>query len=194
MPDIGGAKQVTVIEVNVAVGDTITAESTVVTLESEKASMEVPAPMAGVVKRLLTKVGAQVSEGSPLIELEVSGASASAKTPAAAPASTAPVAKVEASAAEPIQATSAQLLLTSPAVRRLARELDIDLARISGSGEKGRVTKEDVKHYLQGQSGSAGGLNVAAMPRSIFLNGVKWRYNLYRAFKKLVPVCYIVIG
>lgn len=159
VPDIGNAKQVTVIELNVAEGDTIELEAPVVTLESEKASMEVPSPVSGVVKRILTQVGAQVSEGTPLIEVTsqqqvTSSASAVEKKVETPKAESIPV-------QEKTTAASSSMPLTSPAVRRLARELDLDLNRISGTGEKGRITKEDVKRALQ--SGSTG-TGLPAMP------------------------------
>ncbi|MFI4954583.1 MAG: dihydrolipoyllysine-residue acetyltransferase [Gammaproteobacteria bacterium] len=158
VPDIGNAKQVTVIEINVKEGDTIAVEAPVVTLESEKASMEVPAPISGVVKRILTKIGAQVSEGTPLIEVlgqATATASAPQKPAAATKAESAPLQE------KSTATVSSSVLLTSPAVRRLARELDLDITRLSGTGEKGRITKEDVKRALQGSSTGAG---LPAMP------------------------------
>ena len=156
VPDIGTAKDVAVIEVNVAVGDTLTLEAPVVTLESEKASMEVPATYAGVVTKVLTAVGAKVSQGDPLIEMR---AQITQKTAAAAnkPASKTPA---QAASSRPTAAVvNNGVLLSSPAVRRLARELDVDLQKIKGTGEKGRITKEDIKKYLQ-----SGGSAIPAMP------------------------------
>lgn len=162
VPDIGSAKQVAVIEVNVAVGDKIDVDSAVVTLESEKASMEVPSPVAGIVKRVLTKVGAQVNEGMPLVEVEAQAMPKASQTPAASKA-----APQKTTSAAPARSSTANIdtssLLTSPAVRRLARELDINLLQVRASGEKGRITKEDIKRFLTGQ-----GSGLPAMPEVDF--------------------------
>lgn len=155
VPDIGNAKDVAVIEVNVAVGDKIAVDAAVVTLESEKASMEVPAIYAGEVTKVLTKVGAKVNQGDPLIEMRAMIA------PKAAAQKVAPQKATTAAPSKPTSVGSTQegFLLTSPAVRRLARELDVDLQKIRGTGDKGRITKEDIKKYLQGS-----GSGIPAMP------------------------------
>ncbi|WP_333792913.1 dihydrolipoyllysine-residue acetyltransferase [Hyphomicrobium sp.] len=183
VPDIGDYKDVPIIEVHVKAGDSINPEDPIVTLESDKAAMEVPAPKSGKIAEVLVKVGDKVSQGSSLIRLMAEGGAAEAKqddaAPAAAekpapqPAQPAPAAAAAPTAAEPADAqsgTPARVPLplgvdfgsvhAGPAVRRLARELDIDLTQIKGTGEKGRITKEDVKRALGsgGEGGGGGGI------------------------------------
>ncbi len=163
VPDIGDFKGVPVIEILVKPGDAIKAEDPLIVLESDKATMEVPAPEAGVVSDLLVKVGDKVAEGSPILTLVAEGAAS--PTPAAPPPP-APEAKPEPvpvpapEAGKPFNAMPILGLrapradfgdvFASPAVRRLARELDIDLTRVPATGDKGRITKEDVKAFLSG--------------------------------------------
>ncbi len=165
VPDIGDFKGVPVIEILVKPGDAIKAEDPLIVLESDKATMEVPAPESGVVSELLVQVGDKVAEGSPILTLVADGAAAPSP---AAPPPPAPEAKPEpvpvpGPAPEagkplstmPILGLRAPLadfgdVLASPAVRRLARELDIDLTRTPATGDKGRITKEDVKAFLSG--------------------------------------------
>ncbi|MGY2050852.1 dihydrolipoyllysine-residue acetyltransferase [Methylobacterium sp. JK268] len=170
VPDIGDFKDVPIIEVHVKVGDTIGPDDPIISLESDKATMEVPAPSAGVVEKLLIKIGDKVSEGHPILLLKGEGdAKGDTKSNgAAAPtADTAVVADTAALMAKqepeptpppapqapaPAAAASAipdfSQVHASPAVRRLARELGVDLNQIKGTGEKGRITKEDVKGHL----------------------------------------------
>jgi pyruvate dehydrogenase E2 component (dihydrolipoamide acetyltransferase) len=173
VPDIGDFDDVEVIEVLVAPGDTVTEEQSLITLESDKASMEVPAPRAGRVAQVMVKVGDRVSEGSPILQLEaVSGDAPAAAAPAAsterAPAKSAPEPPAAAppTATPPARPRQAPLPAVeegtfrrahaSPAVRRFARELGADLGRIDGSGPKGRILKEDVKAWIKGRlSGAA---------------------------------------
>jgi pyruvate dehydrogenase E2 component (dihydrolipoamide acetyltransferase) len=159
VPDIGDFEDVPVIEVLVSVGDEVAAEDPLVVLESDKATMEVPSPAAGKVAAIEVAVGDKVKEGSPILRLEVSGGNGA--EPAAAPtiaqdvqaeesAATAHVeepAPVEAPhvPASPQAGTSEAPAYASPAVRRLARELGVDLSTVQGSGRKGRITKEDVQ-------------------------------------------------
>lgn len=180
VPDIGNYKDVAVIEVAVKVGDTINAEDNLLTLETDKAAMEVPAPFAGVVKELKIKVGDKVSQGSLILLLESAEAGAVASAPAAsAPASApapAPVAAPAAvvSAPAPTPAASAVNVSApagkahaSPAIRRFARELGVDISTVKGSGDKGRVTKEDVQNYVKAiiaKPNTGGGLQVLDMP------------------------------
>lgn len=185
VPDIGDYKDVSIIEVMVKVGDTIKAEDNLVTLETDKAAMEVPSPYSGVVKELKIKVGDKVSEGSLILLLESSGAASApqASKPAAAAAVATAVAEKPAAApaqrAEPARAAgvpqlggdaSAGKAHASPAIRRFARELGVPVAQVKGSGEKGRVTKDDVQLYVKAAlaqpRGAAGGngLQVPAMP------------------------------
>ena len=184
VPDIGDFKNIPVIEVLVKPGDTVKAEDSLITLESDKATMEVPAPFAGVVKELKIKPGDKVSEGAAILSLEVSeGATAPAvatapaapQKPAAATAP-APVAHAPVPAAAPAVAPQAaataaineegfSLAHASPTVRRFARELGVDLGRVKGSGPKERILKEDiagfVKTALAQPSGRSGGSGLA---------------------------------
>ena len=182
MPDIGDSKDVPVIEVMVKAGDTVKAEQPLLTLETDKATMDVPAPFDGVVKNVSVKVGDKISEGTLILSMETSATETSADvspptTPApvkeaANPAATTPV---TAPVATPIVApTSLPSSPTgkahaSPSIRHFARELGVDLTRVKGSGEKGRITKNDVQSFVkatlaQPQGGSGGGLQVSAMP------------------------------
>jgi pyruvate dehydrogenase E2 component (dihydrolipoyllysine-residue acetyltransferase) len=181
VPDIGDFKDVPVIEVLVKPGDQVKVDQSLVTLESDKASMDVPSPVAGTVADVVTKVGDKVSMGALIARIEgaaaapAASAAAPAKEASAAPAKEAPVAPArEAPAAQPAPAPnlvsepatsepapgSAKAdfagVFAGPAVRRLARELDLDLNRIRGTGEKGRITREDVKAALSGGGGAGG--------------------------------------
>ena len=166
VPDIGDFKEVEVIEILVKRGDTIAKEQSLVSLESDKATMEIPSPEAGVVKELKVKVGDKVSEGSILLALEPVGTAPEApveKAPEAKkPAAAEPEAKeleskpappivtrVEPVPAEPKDAV-ASLPHASPSIRKFARELGVDLARVTGSGPKGRILREDVHAFVKG--------------------------------------------
>ena len=162
VPDIGDFKDVPVIEVFVKPGDAVKPEDPLVTLESDKATMDVPAPSAGVVKELKVKVGDKVSEGSVILLLEAAGttqpaASGSAKTdaPAAAPsaapqtAAAAPAAAKPAAAAAPVDNEAFKVAHASPSVRAFARVLGVDLSKVKGSGPKDRILKEDVENYVK---------------------------------------------
>ena len=178
VPDIGNYKDVAVIEVAVKVGDTVNAEDNLLTLETDKAAMEVPAPFAGVVKELKIKVGDKVSQGSLILLLESAEAGAVASAPAAsAPASVpalTPAAAPAAIVSAPTPAASAVSVSApagkahaSPAIRRFARELGVDISTVKGSGDKGRVTKENVQNYVKAiiaKPNTGGGLQVLDMP------------------------------
>ncbi|MGE4259780.1 dihydrolipoyllysine-residue acetyltransferase [Shewanella sp.] len=158
VPDIGGSTDVDVIELLVAVGDEISVDQGLITLESDKATMEVPAPVAGKVTELIVKVGDKVSEGSVIAKVEVKGAAVASSAPA--PQAEAPVAEPAATAAQPnrppvpyhpsagVQPTTG-VVFASPSVRRLAREFGVDLSQVKGSGRKGRIQKEDVQAYVR---------------------------------------------
>ncbi|MDN7450748.1 dihydrolipoyllysine-residue acetyltransferase [Burkholderia multivorans] len=154
VPDIGDYKDVPVIEIGVKVGDTVEKEQSLVTLESDKATMDVPSPAAGVVKDIKVKVGDTVSEGTLIVLLEAAGAAPAAAAPAAAPA---PAPAKAAPAAAPAAASAAaapsgehRASHASPSVRKFARELGVDVSRVQGSGPKGRITKEDVTAFVKG--------------------------------------------
>jgi pyruvate dehydrogenase E2 component (dihydrolipoamide acetyltransferase) len=162
IPDIGDFRDVPIIEVYVKEGDPVEADDPLVSLESDKATMEVPAPAAGIVEKLLIKLGDKVSEGHPivlmrdgdakapeppsLIEQQEPGAAGAA--PSRPPAESA---KPNGQGARP----DFSQVHASPAVRRLARELDVDLTTVRGTGEKGRITKDDVKAVLRGPAAPA---------------------------------------
>ena len=147
VPDIGDFTDVPVIELLVAVGDAVAKDQPLVTLESDKATMEIPAPQAGTVTELLVKLGDRVSEGAPLLTLDA--AAEGDAPPAAAPPAPATPAAEPAPAPEPPQApqpapASSGAPYASPSVRRIARERGIDLSAVAGSGRKGRITPADL--------------------------------------------------
>jgi pyruvate dehydrogenase E2 component (dihydrolipoamide acetyltransferase) len=159
VPDIGSFDDVPIIEVHVVPGDKVNAEDPLVTLESDKATMDVPAPAAGSVAEVLVKVGDTVSEGSPILLLQP-GDGAVTTPPSlveqqepqpAAPAPAAARAPVTAPAAPPAAGIAAPPgLHAGPSVRRMARELGIDLSEVTASGPKGRITKDDLLAFLKG--------------------------------------------
>ncbi|WP_298940487.1 dihydrolipoyllysine-residue acetyltransferase [uncultured Psychromonas sp.] len=174
VPDIGG-DEVEVTDILVAVGDTITEDQDIITVEGDKASMDVPAPFGGVVKEIKIATGDKVSEGTLILLVEAQGAAAPVAAPA--PAAEAPKA-APAAAPAPAKAAKAEVAVNkdvkaSPSVRRIAREFDLDLNVIASTGPKGRTTKDDVQKYVKAQlqaakSGGAGGLAVAASPKVDF--------------------------
>ncbi|HEX5486102.1 MAG TPA: dihydrolipoyllysine-residue acetyltransferase [Limnobacter sp.] len=179
VPDIGDFSEVEVIEVLVKEGDTVSAEQSIITVESDKASMEIPCPTAGVVKELKVSLGQKVAEGTLMLVLEpASGAAPADKKPEAAAPAAAPVPVAEAPKAEsapvatpapvdsplpvapgkthpvPVEmheptAVNTALPHASPSVRRFARELGVDLGNVGGSGPKGRITPDDVRNYVK---------------------------------------------
>ena len=180
VPDIGDFKDVPVIEVLVKPGDRIARDASVVVLESEKASMEVPATAAGVVKEVRVKAGDRISEGSVVLTFESEEAAAApapaapaaaatpvaAPTPAPAPTSV-PAPAETAAVAAPIAAPPSDAPLhASPAIRRFSRELGVDLHGVRGSGPNGRITREDVQgHVKAALAGGAGaGGSFAGLP------------------------------
>ncbi|WP_018652306.1 pyruvate dehydrogenase complex dihydrolipoyllysine-residue acetyltransferase [Actinobacillus capsulatus] len=157
VPDIGG-DEVNVTEIMVNVGDTVSEEQSLITVEGDKASMEVPAPFAGVVKEILVKSGDKVSTGSLIMKFEVQGAApAAAPAPAAQTAAPAPAAQ----SAQPAQGGNVSGLSqdavvaagayahATPVIRRLAREFGVNLDKVKGSGRKGRIVKEDIQAYVK---------------------------------------------
>ncbi|MGL6486792.1 pyruvate dehydrogenase complex dihydrolipoyllysine-residue acetyltransferase [Aeromonas hydrophila] len=188
VPDIGG-DEVEVTEIMVAVGDKVEADQSLIAVEGDKASMEVPAPFAGVVKEIKVKAGDKVSTGSLIMVFEVAGAApAAAAAPvaqaaapvAAAPVAAAPAPVAQAAAASDFVANDAYVH-ASPAVRRLAREFGVNLAKVKASGRKGRIVKEDVQAYVKdavkraesapaaGQgTGNGNGMSVLAWPKVDF--------------------------
>jgi pyruvate dehydrogenase E2 component (dihydrolipoamide acetyltransferase) len=210
VPDIGDFDDVPVIEILVAVGDSVAVEDPLVTLESDKATMDVPAPLAGVVKEINVSVGDHVAQGSLLMSLEGSDggsgdgdsgggepAEQAAAADRAAEATTAPAESVEAPsqpaspppdsepapAPAPARTNGGGPIYASPSARRLARELGVDLSSVTGSGRKGRITRDDVQDLADGKGapaqapaagggaaggGGAGGLDLLPWPQVDF--------------------------
>ncbi|TOK25453.1 pyruvate dehydrogenase complex dihydrolipoyllysine-residue acetyltransferase [Vibrio parahaemolyticus] len=153
VPDIGG-DEVEVTEIMVAVGDTVEEEQSLITVEGDKASMEVPAPFAGTVKEIKIAAGDKVSTGSLIMVFEVAGAApapVAAPAQAAAPAAAAPKAEAPAAAAPAAGdfQDNDEYAHASPVVRRLAREFGVNLSKVKGSGRKSRILKEDVQNYVK---------------------------------------------
>jgi len=190
VPDIGDFKDVPIIELLVKVGDEVKAEDSLMTLESDKATMDIPSPVSGVVTELKVKVGDKVAEGVTLALVSVSAAAptatagnpaaAAAPAPVSAPVAATPVAPAAATAATAATADTdyrpgdaeliaapprvamptpaerlgaGQLAHASPSVRRFARELGVDVAKVAGSGPKGRIMQSDVQAYVKGVIG-----------------------------------------
>ena len=227
IPDIGDFKDVAVIEMLVKVGDTVTAEQSLFTVESDKASMEIPSPAAGTITALTLKIGDTVNVGDVVGQMTVQGAAAPAASAAAAPAAApapaaaAPVAAAPAQAApaaaaapvaaapvavpahNPTVAPSGSLPYASPSVRKFARELGVPLAEVKGSGNKGRITADDVQAFTKSvmagavqtlaqqaaapaksSGGNVGGLEVLAWPKVDFAKfGAVERKDLSRIKK-----------
>ncbi|WP_110876346.1 pyruvate dehydrogenase complex dihydrolipoyllysine-residue acetyltransferase [Franconibacter helveticus] len=176
VPDIGG-DEVEVTEVLVKVGDKVSAEQSLITVEGDKASMEVPAPFAGTVKELKVNVGDKVSTGSLIMIFEVEGAAPAAapaaKQEAAAPA---PAAKADKPAATTAKAEGKSefaendaYVHATPLIRRLAREFGVNLAKVKGTGRKGRILREDVQAYVKdavkrAESAPAAGATGGSLP------------------------------
>ncbi|MFP1789868.1 pyruvate dehydrogenase complex dihydrolipoyllysine-residue acetyltransferase [Lonsdalea quercina] len=155
VPDIGG-DEVEVTEVMVKVGDSVEAEQSLITVEGDKASMEVPAPFAGTVKEIKIAVGDKVKTGSLIMVFEVEGAApAAVSAPAekaettAAPAKAAPAAAPAAASAKGEFAENDAYVHATPVIRRLAREFGVNLAKVKGTGRKGRILREDVQAYVK---------------------------------------------
>ena len=166
IPDLGGASDVEVIDILVKVGDSISKEQGLITLETDKAAMEVPSPKAGKVTAIRVKLGDKVAQGSVILDLEVAGAPTAATpakpaapvvqpTPApptaapAQPVAAAPAPAAPASVPDAAKPVSASDVYAGPAVRQLARQLGVDLAQVNGSGAKGRIVKEDVEAWVK---------------------------------------------
>jgi len=194
VPDIGDYKDIPVIEVHIKPGDTIEKEQSLVTLESDKATMDVPSSHSGIVKEVKVKVGDSISEGSIVLLLEgaeavntvAPQAPAPVKAPAPAPVAPTPVATpvpTQAPAPAPVSAPAAELGQSgshaSPSVRKFARELGVTITSVKGTGPKGRITQDDVQAYVKSamsgasapaatSGGSLGGLNLLPWPKVDF--------------------------
>ena len=159
VPDIGG-DEVNVTEIMVAVGDTVSEEQSLITVEGDKASMEVPAPFAGVVKEILVNSGDKVSTGSLIMRFEVAGAAPAAalvaQATAPAPAAATPVPAAQPAQGGNVAGLSQEQVVAStvyahatPVIRRLAREFGVNLDKVKGTGRKGRIVKEDIEAYVK---------------------------------------------
>ncbi|MBD9631470.1 dihydrolipoyllysine-residue acetyltransferase [Pseudomonas sp. PDM19] len=180
VPDIGNG-QGNVIELMVKVGDRIEADQSLLTLESDKASMEIPAPKAGVVKAIKVKIGDTLKEGDEILDLEVAGAAAApaaaAEKPVAAPAAKAEPPKAPDVAPVGAPSRDGTKVHAGPAVRMVAREFGVELAQVTGSGPKGRILKEDVQAFVKEQlqrsksgaaAGATGGAGIPPIPEIDF--------------------------
>ncbi len=175
VPDIGDFKDVPVIEIFVKVGDSIAADAPLVALESDKATMEVPASSGGIVKEIKVKVGDRVGEGAVVVVVEAAGAAPAAAAPAPAPvaapaaAPAAVAAPAPAPAAAPVAAPAvatapAGKAHASPSVRQFARELGVDVSRVPGTGPKGRILQSDVQNFVKGVMAQVASGAVSAAP------------------------------
>ena len=182
VPDIGDFKDVPVIEIFVKPGDSVKAEDPLISLESDKATMDVPAPLSGVVREIKVKIGDKVNEGSIILALATGDAQTQIGTlPSSAagpPASPAPVPTAEA-ATGAVDEKAFALAYASPAVRKLAREQGVDLGKVKGTGNHGRILREDVEAFAKGDvpkatqpavgsGGGVGGIELLAWPKVDF--------------------------
>jgi pyruvate dehydrogenase E2 component (dihydrolipoamide acetyltransferase) len=201
VPDIGDFKDVPVIEILVKVGDTVKAEDSLITVESDKATMEIPSPGAGVIKELKVKIGDVVNTGSVIAVMEEGGASAGTSAaaqapkaekaaeapkaaPAPAPAAPAPAAQAAPAPSElntpappppaPPASPSGDKPHASPSVRKFARELGVDLSRVSATGPKGRILHEDVQSFIKQALAGGGAAAPAAAGGGAGLNLLPW--------------------
>lgn len=187
VPDIGSSGKAKIIEVLVKVGDTVEADQSLITLESDKASMEIPSPAAGVVEEVLCKLEDEVGTGDLIFKLKVAGAAPAAApapaaaaapakaeaAPAAAPAAAAPAAAPAPVATAPAAGSNAKVH-AGPAVRQLAREFGVDLGAVAATGPHGRILKEDVQVYVKAMmqkasaapaaAGATGGAGIPPIP------------------------------
>ena len=188
VPDIGAFENVPIIEVHVKTGDQVNEEDPLITLESDKATMDVPAPLSGQVRDLAVTVGDQVSTGSliltidpgdgaatappSLVEQQEPGVTAAPPAPAAdapvtaagAPVTAGPAAAPVHAEEKPAPAPDFTGVHAGPGVRRAARELDVDLTAVTGSGPKGRITKDDLLGYLRAAPAAGAGTAGAGIP------------------------------
>ncbi|MBI6942211.1 dihydrolipoyllysine-residue acetyltransferase [Pseudomonas putida] len=186
VPDIGSSGKAKIIEVLVKAGDTVEADQSLITLESDKASMEIPSPAAGVVKEVIAKLDDEVGTGDLILKLEVAGAAPAAApapaaaapakaeaAPAAAPAAAAPAAAPAPVASAPAAGSNAKVH-AGPAVRQLAREFGVELGAVTATGPHGRILKEDVQVYVKSvmqkakeapaAAGATGGAGIPPIP------------------------------
>lgn len=206
VPDLSGNNDVSIIEVAVKVGDSIKEEDTIMTLETDKATMDVPSTASGIIKELKVQVGGKVNQGDLIILVETtSSAPAAVVAPviAAAPvvvaASAAPVAVQASVASAKVDEVAFSNAFASPSIRKLARELGTDLGKVKGSGTKGRITEDDLKAFIKsvmsGQvsngavsapsNGSGGGIDLIPWPKVDFAKFGPVRVEAMSRIKKL---------
>ena len=211
VPDIGDYKDVPVIEVLVKVGDQVEKEQSIVVLESDKATMDVPSSASGIVKEVKVKVGDSISEGAIVLVLEESGSSAamqssSSAAPTKVETAPAPAPKIEppivrAPAPPPVSSTPVEVDPTashaSPSVRKFARDLGVTIHHVNGSGPKGRITQDDVQAFVKAamsggagsasssSGGSLGGLNLIPWPKVDFSKFGETEHQPLNRIKKL---------
>ena len=205
VPDIGDFTNIPVIEILVKPGDTVKKEDSLISLESDKATMEVPSTHAGVVKELKVKLGDKVSMGSLVLVLEESAGAApspapapiveqaKAQTPAPAPPAEAippKPAPVLAPSPMPVATTSDHGVVTasvhaSPSIRKLAREFGVDLTKVNGSGSKGRINEDDVKGFVKSELAKPAGSSAFAMPTMPHVDFTKFGAIETRALSRI---------
>ncbi len=177
VPDIGDFKQIPIIDIHVKPGDVVRRDDPLITLESDKAAMEIPSPGDGEVAEILVKIGDKVSMGVPIIRLTSDAENPERRVPVppvVASDANEPALSPTAPSSAPSISTELPLAVdfggvhAGPSVRRLARELDIDLSRIKGTGDKGRITKDDVKRALAGNPSAAVGFGIPEIPPQDF--------------------------
>jgi pyruvate dehydrogenase E2 component (dihydrolipoamide acetyltransferase) len=194
VPDVGDAAEVIVVEILVQRGDSVSDGDSLVVLESDKASMEIPADMDGVVQEIFVHEGDEVTEGDPLVTL-IGKVSPQALSEPAAPAASAPPVveeKVRASKPDPVSSeeqganATGNGVYAGPAVRKQAREYGVDLGQVTGSGRKGRILKEDIQNYvkqrLSGHAAAGGGYGIPEVPD---LDFSKWGKVEERALSRI---------
>ncbi|PMR71210.1 dihydrolipoyllysine-residue acetyltransferase [Halomonas heilongjiangensis] len=180
VPDIGDYTDVPIIEIHVQAGDKIQVEDPLITVESDKASMDVPAPAAGTVKEVKVKLGDTVSEGSTILMLEAEGEgegdspSAPAPSPAEEAGNRPPPSAAPSSAPSTGQIADFSRVHASPSARRLARELEVDLPRVPPTGLKGRVTQEDIRNFAKGGAPAAASASTGAPTAGGGLDLLPW--------------------
>ena len=211
VPDLSGNNDVSIIEVAVKVGDSIQEEDTIMTLETDKATMDVPSTASGIIKELKVQVGGKVNQGDLILLVETTSSVAapvsSAPAPVAAVSTAAPVVAATAPASTPVAAPatakvdekSFSTAFASPSIRKLARELGADLGKVKGSGTKGRITEDDLKAFVKGvmsgqisngtavaaSGGSGGGIDLIPWPKVDFAKFGSVRVEPMSRIKKL---------
>ena len=157
IPDLGGASQVEVIEILVKVGDQVDVEQALIVLETDKASMEIPAGVAGHIEEVLVKLGDKLSQGDAMVRMTVTAAAPTLKAATTAPSVAASESKTKTNIAQsviaPVKAVddhvSSAVVHAGPSVRKLAREFGVDLGKLKGTGPKHRILKEDIQAFVK---------------------------------------------